>query len=47
MLVQRVNFALVYGEGKRLLGLVKLKDIFAGMLLSWYNYDGLAAEKSY
>jgi hypothetical protein len=46
MLQQRVNFALVYRDG-RLVGLVKLKDIFAGMLLNWYNYEGLSAQRSY
>lgn len=26
---------------------MKLKEIFSGMLLKWYNYDGLAAERTY
>ena len=42
MIETKVNFALVY-EGKSLLGLVKLKDIFARLLLKWYNYEGLIA----
>lgn len=42
MIETKVNFALVY-EGKALLGLVKLKDIFARLLLKWYNYEGLNA----
>lgn len=46
MIETKVNFALVY-EGKSLLGLVKLKDIFARLLLKWYNYEGLNAERSF
>jgi len=47
MLNKEVNFGLVYDDEQVLVGLVKLKDIFSGLVLKWYNYDGLAAEKTY
>lgn len=47
MMNKGVNFALVYDQERVLVGLVKLKDIFSGLVLNWYNYDGLAAEKTY
>jgi hypothetical protein len=48
MIEAKVNFALVYHKEKgNFLGLVKLKDIFSRLLLKWYNYEGLSAERSF
>jgi hypothetical protein len=48
MVKAKVNFAAVYEREKQVFaGLVKLKDIFSQLLLKWYNYSGLTADRSF
>lgn len=48
MIVSKINFAIVYSKNRQnFIGLVKLKDIFSRLLLKWYNYAGLTADRSF
>lgn len=48
MIDAKVNFAAVYErERKNFVGLIKLKDIFSKLLLKWYNYGGLTADRTF
>lgn len=48
MIDSKINFAIVRERrNDGFVGLVKLKDIFSRLLLKWYNYGGLTADRAF